>query len=53
MDVKLLKRQVDSFARLLRRLDTLPSASVGSIAPHTNLRKIIAGGKILAHLLKR
>jgi hypothetical protein len=53
VDVKLLKRQVDSFARLLRRLDTLPSASVGSIAPHTTLRKISAGGKILAHLLKR
>jgi hypothetical protein len=53
VDVKLLQRQVDSFARLLRRLDTLPSASVGSIAPHTTLRKITAGGKVLAHLLKR
>jgi hypothetical protein len=53
VDVKLLQRQVDSFARLLRRLDTLPSASVGSIAPHTTLRKISAGGKLLAHLLKR
>jgi hypothetical protein len=53
VDVTLLQRQVDSFARLLRRLDTLPSASVGSIAPHTTLRKISAGGKLLAHLLKR
>jgi hypothetical protein len=53
VDVKLLQRQVDSFARLLRRLDTLPSASVGSIAPHTTLRKISAGGKVLAHLVKR
>jgi hypothetical protein len=53
VDVKLLQRQVESFARLLRRLDTLPSASVGSIAPHTTLRKIGAGGKVLAHLLKR
>jgi hypothetical protein len=53
VDVKLLQRQVDSFGRLLRRLDTLPSASVGSIAPHTTLRKISAGGKALAHLLKR
>jgi hypothetical protein len=52
VDVKLLQRQVDSFARLLRRLDTLPCASVGSIAPHTTLRKISAGGKILTHLLK-
>ena len=53
VDVNLLQRQVDSFARLLRRLDTLPSASVGSIAPHTTLRKIRAGGKLLTHLLKR
>jgi hypothetical protein len=53
VDVKLLQRQVDSFARLLRRLDTLPPASVGSIAPHTTLGKIRDGGKVLAHLLKR
>jgi hypothetical protein len=51
VDVQLLQRQVDSFARLLRRLDTLPSASVGSIAPPTALRKVNAGAKILAHLL--
>jgi hypothetical protein len=53
VDVQLLRRQVDSFARLLRRLDTLPPASVGSIAPHTTLRKISAGAKALVRLLKR
>ena len=53
VDVSLLHRQVDSFGRLLRRLDTLPSASVGSIAPQTTLRKISAGGKVLARLSKR
>jgi hypothetical protein len=53
VDVKLLQRQVDSFARLLSRLDTLPAGSVGSIAAHTTLRKISSGSKALADLLKR
>jgi len=53
VDVKLLQRQVDSFARLLHRLDTLPAGSVGSIAPHTTLRKISSGSKAFADLLKR
>ncbi|MEE3067459.1 MAG: hypothetical protein VYA67_26575 [Actinomycetota bacterium] len=52
VDAALLKRQVDSFARLLRRLDTLPPASVGTIARHTTLRKISTGGKIVTHLLR-
>ncbi|AGC63256.1 hypothetical protein MULP_03591 [Mycobacterium liflandii 128FXT] len=53
VDIKLLQRQVDGFARLLHRLDTLPAASVGTIAAHTTLRKISAGGKLVTHLLKR
>jgi hypothetical protein len=52
VDVQLLQRQVDSFTRLLRRMDALPTGSVGSIAPHTTVRKITAGAKIVGRLLK-
>ncbi|WP_370068513.1 hypothetical protein [Mycobacterium sp. MAA66] len=52
VDVGLLARQVDSFARLLRRLDALPAASVGTITPHTSVHKVSAGVKALARLMK-
>jgi hypothetical protein len=53
VDIPLLRRQVDSFGRLLRRLDTLPAASVGSIAPHTALRKISAGATMVTRLVAK
>jgi hypothetical protein len=53
VDVALLERQVDSFRRLLRRLDTAPAGSVGAIAAATPIRKLSALVKILAKLIKR
>ncbi|SDC10734.1 hypothetical protein [Actinokineospora iranica] len=51
VDVDLLQRQVDSFRRLLRRIDTLPASSMGAIPAHTPARKIAAVGKILAGIV--
>ncbi len=48
VDVALLERQVDSFQRLLRRLDTVPAGGVGTIPAVTPIRKISALLKILA-----
>ena len=52
VDVALLERQVDSFRRLLRRLDTVPEGGVGSIPAITLIRKIAAVVKILAKLVR-
>jgi hypothetical protein len=51
VDVALLKRQVDSFRRLLRHLDTLPATSVGTVPAITPIRKLTAIAKILASLI--
>ncbi|SDI97052.1 hypothetical protein SAMN05192558_104255 [Actinokineospora alba] len=50
VDVPLLLRQVDSFRRLLRRLDTLPADKVGTVPAHTRIRKIAATARLTAAL---
>ncbi|MFI9386563.1 hypothetical protein [Kutzneria sp. NPDC052558] len=53
VDVALAGRQIDSFRRLLRRMDTLPATSFGVIPRSTPLSKIPTIGKVLAGLVTR
>ena len=50
VDNALLIRQVDSFRRLLRRLDVLPAPEIGTIPPVTRFRRAAASGRLFAAL---
>jgi hypothetical protein len=51
VDLEALRRQVDSFRRLLRRLDGMPSAQLGTVAKAEGLAKVRALGRMLRGLL--
>ncbi|MFE0028351.1 hypothetical protein [Amycolatopsis sp. NPDC059021] len=53
VDVALAWRQIDSFGRLLRRLDTLPADSFGTVPALTPSRRIAAIGKLLGGFRRR
>ncbi|MFD5322505.1 hypothetical protein [Streptomyces sp. NPDC127092] len=52
VDLDLLIRQVDSFHRLLRRLDDLPAGHFGTVTHAGPLAKAVSAGKVLARLCK-
>jgi hypothetical protein len=53
VDIELLTQQVDSFHRLLRRLDELPADNFGTVVPPTLRAKAAAVKRIVSGILRR